>query len=159
MVRKSAGLLMYRWYEGDIQVLLVHHGGPFWVKKELAAWSIPKGEYLDDETPFDAAQREFREETGFVATGQFLELTEVKQASGKRVKAWAFEGNWDPSQLHSNTFTIEYPPHSGKLQTFPEVDRAAWFDLDEARRRIVKGQVPLLDELMLLLSSQPNYSS
>jgi len=146
---------MYRWHDGEVQVLLVHHGGPFWVKKELAAWSIPKGEYLENEAPFDAAQREFREETGFVARGQFLELTEVKQASGKRVKAWAFESNWDPATLKSNTFTIEYPPHSGRLQTFPEVDRAAWFGLDEARRRIVKGQIPLLEELKALLATHP----
>jgi len=150
---------MYRWQDGEIQVLLVHHGGPFWTHKDLAAWSIPKGEYLEDETPFAAAQREFHEETGLVAKGNFLELTEVKQASGKRVKAWAFEGNCNPAQLHSNTFTIEYPPHSGKWRTFPEVDRAAWFTIEEARRRLVKGQVPLLEELVRLLAAKPPLSS
>ncbi|MGG6294377.1 NUDIX domain-containing protein [Leptolyngbya sp. AN02str] len=146
MAKKSAGLLMYRLISGQIEVLLVHPGGPFWAKKDEGCWSIPKGEYLEGENAFAAAKREFEEETGFTPIGEFLELQEVKQ-SGKRVKAWAFEGDFDLKLFRSNLFTMEYPPRSGRLQEFPEADRAGWFRLTEARLRLLKAQHPFLDEL------------
>jgi predicted NUDIX family NTP pyrophosphohydrolase len=155
MGRKSAGLLMYRFKEKALEVLLVHPGGPYWRAKESGCWSIPKGECLDNEEPFEAAKREFLEETGLTPVGQFYLLTEVKQAGGKRVKAWAFAGDCDPATLQSNTFTMEWPPRSGQMQTFPEVDRAGWFPLAEAKRRIVGAQSAFLDELERLLSKQP----
>ena len=138
---------MYRRTRGRLEVLLVHLGGPFWRRKDLGAWTIPKGEFAADEDPLDAAKREFHEETGCEPHGPFLPLSAVKQAGGKMISAWAFEGDWDPAQLRSNTFTMELPKGSGRSQSFPEVDRAEWFDLPEARRRINPGQMPLLDEL------------
>lgn len=145
---------MYRWVVGELEVLLVHPGGPFWANKEFACWTIPKGEYEPDEDAFAAAQREFQEETGLVPTGTFHDLSEVKQTGGKRVKAWAFEGTFDVTTLHSNSFRMEYPPASGQFRTYPEVDRAAWFSLGEAKARILKSQVPLLEELAQRLSPQ-----
>ena len=153
MAKKSAGLLMYRRQEGHFQVFLVHPGGPEWVRRDAGAWSIPKGEYQPDEDPLSAATREFEEETSFTASGPFTELTPVKQPGGKVVAAWAFEGDCDATQVKSNTFSMEWPPRSGRQQTFPEVDRAAWFDLEEAKQKILKGQVPLLAELQHKLSS------
>lgn len=153
MARKSAGLIMYRRREGRLQVFLVHPGGPFWKDKDLGAWSIPKGEYPPEEDPLSAAKREFQEETSFKADGPFMELTPVTQPGGKVVQAWAFEGDCDPTAVKSNTFWMEWPPRSGKRQAFPEVDRAAWFDLEEAKERILKGQVGLLVELQHKLSS------
>ena len=147
MAATSAGLLMYRRRAGGWEVLLVHPGGPFWARKDLGAWSIPKGEYSGSEDALAIARREFDEELGFAAQGEFLPLVPVKQAGGKTVTAWAFEGDCDPASVRSNTFTMEWPPRSGRQQAFPEVDRAAWFTLDEARERINKGQRPLLDEL------------
>jgi predicted NUDIX family NTP pyrophosphohydrolase len=147
----SAGVLLYRRRHDDIEVLLVHPGGPFWAKKDAGAWSLPKGEIADGEPALDAARREFREETGASVDGEFTELEPVKQKGGKIVRAWAVKGDFDPSQLRSNTFSIEWPPRSGKAQTFPEVDRAAWFSLPEARSRILAGQVDLLDQLARLL--------
>ena len=147
MAKKSAGLLMYRRRGGVLRVFLVHPGGPLWAGKDLGAWSIPKGEYSPEEDPLAAARREFEEETGFTPAGPFLELTPVKQPSGKIIQAWAFEGDCDPSAVKSNTFSMEWPPRSGGQQEFPEVDRAAWFDIEEAKQRILKGQVPLLLEL------------
>jgi predicted NUDIX family NTP pyrophosphohydrolase len=152
--KKSAGLLMYRFRDGLPQVLLVHPGGPFWANKDRGAWSIPKGEYQIDEDPLEAARREFREETGFEARGKFLPLSPLKQPSGKMVSAWAFEGNADPGDLKSNTFLLEWPPRSGRQQEFPEVDRAEWFFLEEARRKIVPGQVGFLDELAKRLQNR-----
>ena len=146
MPKRSAGLLMYRRREGQVEVLLVHPGGPFWMKRDTGAWSIPKGEYDDGEDAFTAATREFQEETGLVAQGPFLPLVPVRQ-SGKIVQAWAFEGDCQPESLKSSTFFLEWPPRSGRRQEFPEVDRAEWFDLEEARRKIIPGQVALLDEL------------
>ena len=146
MPKRSAGLLMYRRSGGRVEVLLVHPGGPFWMKKDTGAWSIPKGEYDDGEDAFAAATREFQEETGLVARGPFLPLAPVRQ-SGKIVQAWAFEGDCQPESLKSSTFSLEWPPRSGRRQEFPEVDRAEWFDLEEARRKIIPGQVALLDEL------------
>ncbi|MEO8681764.1 MAG: NUDIX domain-containing protein [Vicinamibacterales bacterium] len=151
MPKTSAGLLMYRRAPGGtIEILLVHPGGPFWAKKDLGAWTIPKGEYLDDEEPLAAARREFEEETGFVAAGPFAELGAIKLSSGKRVTAWAFEGDGDPARVVSNTFELEWPKGSGRMKQFPEVDRAAWFSPEEARRRILPAQVPLLEAFLAL---------
>lgn len=148
----SAGLLLYRLSGGKPEVLLVHPGGPFWQRKDLGSWSIPKGEVRAGEEPLAAACREFTEETGFPAEGDACPLGEVRQRSGKRVHAWAMRGEADPALLESNTFELEWPPRSGRVQTFPEVDRAAWFDLDEARRRILPAQAPLLDMLAARLA-------
>ena len=142
---------MYRTTKGPLEVLLVHPGGPFWRRKDVGAWTISKGEFTSDEDPLDAARREFREETGCEPHGPFLPLSAVKQAGGKVISAWAFEGDWDPAQLHSNTFSMEFPKGSGRVRTFPEVDRAEWFGLAEARQRINPAQVALLDELERLL--------
>lgn len=125
----------------------MHPGGPLWAKKDEGAWSVPKGLYEEGEDPLEAARREFTEETGFPVTGELLPLGMVKMKSGKTVAAWAFEGDADPAALESNTFEMEWPPRSGRIQKFPEVDRGAWFPLEEARVKIVKGQRPLLDRL------------
>ena len=145
--KKSAGLLVYRLRNGNLEVLLVHPGGPFWAKKDEGAWSIPKGEMTEDEDPLKAAKREFFEETGFQIDGNFIALTPVKQAGGKWVYAWAVEGDCDAESIKSNTFSMEWPPRSGKRKEFPEVDRAAWFTLDQAKQKILKGQLSLLEEL------------
>lgn len=155
MAKQSAGLLVYRVREGTAEVLLVHPGGPFWVNKDAHAWSIPKGEYGDDEEPLAAARREFTEETGLVAEGQFVPLTPVKQAGGKVVTAWAMEADFDASAIVSNTFEMEWPPHSGRRQEFAEVDQAQWFTLDQARKKINKAQAALLDELSERLEAEP----
>jgi predicted NUDIX family NTP pyrophosphohydrolase len=147
MSRTSAGLLMYRRRAGALEVFLVHPGGPFWARKDAGAWSIPKGEIDPTEEPLAAARREFTEETGLAAQGAFRPLAPVTQAGGKIVQAWAVEGDLDPSALQSNTFSIEWPPRSGRQKTFPEVDRAAWFSLDVAREKINPAQAALLDEL------------
>jgi predicted NUDIX family NTP pyrophosphohydrolase len=145
---KSAGLLLYRRREGRIEVLLGHMGGPFWARKDERAWSIPKGEHPEAEDALAAARREFAEETGAPPPdGPTLDLGEVRQSGGKRVTAWAVEGDLDPSSVKSNTFLLEWPPRSGRRQEFPEIDRAGWFDLETARRKIVKGQVALVDRL------------
>lgn len=130
----------------------MHPGGPFWKNKDEGAWSIPKGEYSMGEDPLAAARREFREETGFTVEGDFIPLTPVTQAGGKVVQAWALAGDCDPQKIRSNTFTLEWPPRSGKIREFPEVDRAGWFDLDTARKKINRAQVTFLDELERLLS-------
>jgi predicted NUDIX family NTP pyrophosphohydrolase len=148
MAKRSAGLLVYRRNGDTLEVFLVHPGGPYWAKKDLGVWSIPKGEYHDEEAPLEAAKREFQEETGFVPSGEFMSLGEVTQPGGKLVQAWAFEGNYDPSKLKSNTFLMEWPPRSGKKITVPEVDRGAWFTIEEARKRLLRGQVPFLDRLV-----------
>lgn len=138
---------MYRRMNGRIEVLLAHPGGPFWAKKDLGAWSIPKGEFGPEEDALLAAKREFEEETGLVPEGDFISLGEQKQAGGKLVAAWAIEGSCDPLGLKSNTFLMEWPPHSGRMVEFPEVDRWAWFGLDEARERILTGQRVFLERL------------
>lgn len=139
---------MFRRLDGrTLEVLLAHPGGPFWARKDLGAWTIPKGEYTDED-PLAAAQREFQEETGFAPEGPFIELATIKQKSGKVVSAWAFEADWDPARLVSNTFEMEWPKGSGRMQAFPEVERAAWFTIEEARQRMLPAQVPLLDRLM-----------
>ena len=153
MPKTSAGLLMYRSQEGALEVILVHPGGPFWAKKDLGSWSIPKGEFDPGEDPLASAKREFEEETGFAAVGEFKLLAPLKQPSGKIVHAWAFEGDCDLKAIKSNTFSIEWPPRSGKMQAFPEVDRAGWFTIDAAKKKILKGQVGFLEELRHLLGS------
>jgi predicted NUDIX family NTP pyrophosphohydrolase len=147
MPKTAAGLLLYRRALAGPEVLLVHLGGPFWARKDLGSWSIPKGEVAPGEDLLSAARREFREETGMDPTGTPFPLGQVKQAGGKVVHAFALEGDFDPSSLKSNTFSVEWPKGSGQLRDFPEVDRAAWFALAEARRRILTTQVPLLDVL------------
>ena len=139
-------------------MFLVHPGGPFWAKKDLGAWSIPKGEYPDGEEPLAAAKREFEEETGIKPEGDFTPLKAIKQPGGKMVLAWAFEGDGDASAIKSNTFSMEWPPHSGNQQEFPEVDRAEWFNIEAAREKILKGQLPLLEELEEVLN-KPRPSS
>ncbi len=147
MAKRSAGLLMYRRKKGRLEVLLVHPGGPIWAKKDAGVWSIPKGEISPGEEELATAQREFEEETGVRPEGPFIELGEITQKSGKVVRAWAFEGEVDPRTLRSNTFTMEWPPRSGRKQEFPEVDRAEFFSLEEARKKINPAQAPLLDAL------------
>ena len=137
---------MYRRRGDALEVFLAHPGGPFWAGKD--AWTIPKGEYEDDEEPFSAAQREFLEETGFTPHGPFLPLGDIRQPSGKNVMAWAFEGDCDPEALRSNTCMIEWPPRSGRQLEIPEVDRGAWFRIEQARLKMFKGQAALLDRLI-----------
>lgn len=151
MPRQSAGLVMYRRREGLLEVFLVHPGGPFWAKKDLGAWTIPKGEYGPGEDPLEVARREFNEETGFDALGEFRELAPIRQAGGKRVRAWAFEGDCDPERLTSNAFSMEWPPRSGREASFPEVDRGAWFDLDSAKEKILPSQAVLIEELCAMV--------
>ena len=142
---------MYRRCNARLEVFLVHPGGPFWAKKDLGAWSICKGEYADGEAPLEAAIREFQEETGFTAQGEFLELGTVQQSGGKIVSAWAFEGDCDPGKLTSNRCQVEWPPRSGRMIEIPEVDRGGWFSISEASERILKGQTPFLDRLSALV--------
>ena len=148
MPKTSAGLMVYRIREGRLEIFLVHPGGPFWARKDMGAWSIPKGEFSESEDPLEAAQREFREETGHEIEGPFLPLQSRKQPSGKIVHAWAVLGDLDPERIQSNTFTMEWPRGSGRQKEFPEVDRAEWFAVEEARRRILPGHVGFLDELI-----------
>jgi predicted NUDIX family NTP pyrophosphohydrolase len=146
-MKRSAGLLLFRRTTKETEVFLVHPGGPFWAKKDEGAWSIPKGEYSDGEDPLAAAKREFKEETGRAVDGDFIHLGEIKQAGGKLVTAWALEHDIDAIQIESTTFEIEWPPRSGKLQSFPEVDRASWFTLPMARTKLLKSQISFLDRL------------
>ena len=151
MAKQSAGVLMYRRSGGEVEVVLVHPGGPFFAKKDAGSWGIPKGEHEKDEEPLTAARREFTEETGFTADGEFVELGSVRQKSGKIVTAWAMEGDCDPIDLVSNTCSIEWPPRSGRSMEIPEIDQGRWFGLNEARAWIRKEQEPLLDSLATLL--------
>ena len=145
---------MYRRRANGLEVFLVHPGGPFWARKDVGAWSIPKGEIEPGEAPLDAACREFAEETGSVVAGTFAALGWVRMRSGKVVHAWAVEGEIDADAIRSNVFTLEWPPRSGRQRQYPEADRAAWFPLDEARRRILAAQSPLIDSLEGLMSSE-----
>jgi predicted NUDIX family NTP pyrophosphohydrolase len=149
---QSAGLLIYRQGGHGLEVLLVHPGGPFWARRDEGAWSIPKGEIAESEDPLAAAQREVAEELGWTPTGDALPLTPIVQKAGKTVHAWATRADWDPATLQSNTFELEWPRRSGRMQRFPEVDRAAWFPLAEAQKRILPSQLPLLAELVRLLT-------
>ena len=152
MPKRSAGLVMFRRLK-ELEVFLVHPGGPIWAKKNEGAWTIPKGEYEKDENPLAAARREFEEETGFKAAGSFLDLGTIRQKSGKCVAAWAFEGDCDPANLKSNTCEIEWPPRSGRRLEIPEIDRGRWFSLEEAKQYIREEQSPLLDTLWRALLS------
>jgi predicted NUDIX family NTP pyrophosphohydrolase len=144
---QSAGLLLYRRKANGVEVLLGHPGGPFWRNKDVGSWSIPKGLIAEGEASLAAAKREFTEETGHRPHGKFLPLGEARQPGGKLVHVWAVEGNWDAASLKSNTFEMEWPPRSGRRQSFPELDRAEWFDLAEARPKILKGQAIFLARL------------
>ena len=145
--KQSAGILLYRRRSSTLEVFLVHPGGPFWKNKDAGVWTIPKGEFTNDEPALDAAVREFREEIGVTLTGPFQPLSPIRQKGGKRVYAWAAAGDLDPETIVSNTFEIEWPRKSGKNLTFPEVDRGGWFTLAEARGYINPAQIPLLEEL------------
>jgi predicted NUDIX family NTP pyrophosphohydrolase len=147
---RSAGVLLYRTGDaGALEVLIGHMGGPFWARKDAGGWSIPKGEAGPDEEPLDVARREFAEELGVpVPASEFVDLGELRVTSGKLLTVWAAEGDLDAGSTRSNTFTIEWPPRSGRMQEFPEIDRAAWFPVDQARQKLVKGQVPFLDRLL-----------
>jgi predicted NUDIX family NTP pyrophosphohydrolase len=147
MPKKSAGLLLYRQGSEGLEVLLAHPGGPFWARKDEGAWSIPKGEIEDAEDPLTAAIREFEEETGARPDGEFMALKPLKQPGGKLVYAWAVRADFDPAHLRSNQFSLEWPPRSGQHREFPEVDRAEWFGLEDARRKILKGQAAFLEQL------------
>jgi predicted NUDIX family NTP pyrophosphohydrolase len=149
--KRSAGLLLYRKRAGHLEVFLVHPGGPFWAKRDAGAWTIPKGEIGADEDPLAAARRETTEETGFTPEGDFVELPPVRQKAGKLVHAWAIEADCDPLELRSNAFSMEWPPRSGRMAEFPEIDRGAWFGLDEARAKLLEAQHPLLDALQSLV--------
>jgi predicted NUDIX family NTP pyrophosphohydrolase len=151
MPKTSAGLILYRLQSGKLEVLLVHPGGPFWSKKDEGAWFIPKGELDVDEEPLAGAKREFEEETGLKPEGEFLELGSVKQKSGKTIFAWAFEGDCDPSSLKSNTFTIEWPPKSGRQREFPEIDQARFFTVAQSKVKMHPVEFPLVLRLQELL--------
>jgi len=153
MPKQSAGILLYRFSNGQPQIFLVHPGGPFFRNKDNGAWSIPKGEFLDDEDALAAARREFEEETGQTIEGNFIALDPIIQKGGKKVYAWAVEGDIDPETISSNVFEMEWPPRSGKKQTFPEVDRAAWFDTDTAQIKINAAQAGLIESLIAIISS------
>jgi len=145
--KRSAGILLYRRRAGELEVFLAHPGGPFWRNKDVGAWTIPKGEIGDGEDPLIAARREFAEEIGVMLEGEFVPLTPVRQKGGKVVQAWAVEGDCDAASIRSNTFSMEWPPKSGKLAEFPEVDRAGWFSITDGKAKILASQQPLLDEL------------
>ena len=152
MARRSAGLLLYRMTGAGPELLLVHPGGPFWAKKDAGVWSLPKGEYEDGDDPRAAALREFAEETGAAPpAGELVELGSVTQKSGKQVRVWAAEGDLDPEAIRSNSFTMEWPPRSGRRQEFPEVDRAGWFGPDAAREKLNPAQAAFVDRLLELL--------
>jgi predicted NUDIX family NTP pyrophosphohydrolase len=147
MAKQSAGILLYRFINDQLQVFLVHPGGPFFRNKDEGSWSIPKGEFLDDEDPLDAAKREFLEETGQPINGKFIPLDPITQKAGKKVYAWAVEGDIDHENITSNLFELEWPPRSGKKQNFPEIDRAGWFNIDDAKMKINPAQAAFMDKL------------
>jgi predicted NUDIX family NTP pyrophosphohydrolase len=159
MVKRSAGILLYRLTSDELEVFLVHPGGPFWTNKDDGAWSIPKGECQPGEDGLATARREFAEETGFELQGEPTALGSFRQSSAKTVDVWAAEGDADPAKLVSNTFAMEWPPRSGRMQQFPEVDRAAWFAPSEAARKLVKGQVAILEALRSHLRARLDQSS
>jgi predicted NUDIX family NTP pyrophosphohydrolase len=154
VAKQAAGILLYRQGPRGLEVLLAHPGGPLWARKDLGAWTIPKGQFGDSESALEAAKREFKEEMGSAANGEFAELGSIKQPSGKVVHAFTAESDFDVKTVKSNLFTLEWPPKSGRTGEFPEVDRAGWFSIEEARKRILKGQEPFIDRLLTLLRSQ-----
>ena len=155
MPKRSAGILLYRRRDGDVEVLLVHPGGPFWAKKDLGAWSIPKGEYDQGEDPLRTALRELEEETGHrVRDSELVDLGEIRQRGGKVLSAWAAAGDLDADTITSNTFTMEWPPRSGNRREFPEVDRAGWFDVTTAREKVLAAQAELIDRLLSALAER-----
>ena len=147
MPKKSAGLLLFRVVASHLEVLLVHPGGPLWAKKDDGSWSIPKGEFAETEDPFEAAKREFKEELGSLVTGEAILLKPLRQPSGMIIYAWGVRGDFDPATMKSNTFTMEWPPKSGQKREFPEIDKAGWFPIEVAMRKIVKGQSDFIDQL------------
>lgn len=151
MAKKSAGILLYRLTNQILEVLIVHPGGPFWAKKDIGAWSVPKGEFGEEENPLDAAKREFEEEMGEQISGDFIEMTPIKQNSGKTVYAFAIERDFDVNKIKSNTFKIEWPPKSGKQQEFPEIDKGEWFDYSTSKQKINEYQAAIIDELAIKL--------
>jgi predicted NUDIX family NTP pyrophosphohydrolase len=151
MPKQAAGILLYRRRPAGLEVLLAHPGGPLWARKDLASWTLPKGQFTDGELPLDAAKREFEEEMGSPPVGEFLSLGTLKQPSGKIIHAWAVHSDFDVTTVASNLFSMEWPPRSGKIGEFPEVDRAGWFSIEEARLKILKGQAPFLDRLLALV--------
>lgn len=148
MTKKSAGILLFRKVNSILEIFLVHPGGPFWQKKDLGAWSIPKGEFADEEDVLIAAKREFLEETGTSVTGEFIELTLVRQKSGKLIYAWAVQGDIDSSTIKSNNFEMQWPPKSGLIKSFPEIDKGEWFSIDDAKHKINPSQISFIDELI-----------
>jgi len=159
MTVHSNGILLFRFREGRLEVLLIHPGGPFWAKKDEGAWSIPKGLAEEGESPLDAAKREFEEETGFKAEGEFIDLGDLKQPSRKVVHAWALEENIDETRIVSNKFAVEWPKRSGMIREYPEVDRAGWFNLEQAKKKILKGQAGFIDRLIDALDYSPKMKS
>lgn len=153
MAKQAAGILLYRRGPRGLEVLLAHPGGPLWSRKDLGAWTLPKGQFNGDERPIAAAKREFEEEMGSPPAGEFVEIGSIKQPSGKVVHAFVAESDFDVATVQSNLFSLEWPPKSGQHAQFPEIDRAAWFSVDEARQKILKGQAPFLDRLLALLKS------
>jgi predicted NUDIX family NTP pyrophosphohydrolase len=148
MTVHSGGILLFRRPAGRLQVMLVHPGGPYWDHKDDGAWSIPKGLFEETESPLEAARREFSEETGFHAEGDFIELGELVQPGKKIVHAWALERDLDTTKIKSNTFSLEWPPKSGRMEDYPEIDKGQWFDVDEARKKITRGQRGFIDRLI-----------
>jgi len=146
--QQSAGILLFKYVDGDLHVMLVHPGGPFWARKDKGAWSIPKGLFEETEDPLEAAKREFKEETGFAVEGEFIELGTLKQSSGKIIHAWAHKRSLDVSKIKSNMFTLEWPKNSGNIKEYPEIDRGQWFDIREAKVKIVKGQASFIDRFI-----------
>jgi predicted NUDIX family NTP pyrophosphohydrolase len=153
VAKQAAGILLYRRGAKGLEVLLAHPGGPLWARKDYGSWTLPKGQFTDGELPLDAAKREFEEEMGSKPGGTFVPLGTLKQPSGKVIHAWAAESDFDVTTVKSNLFAMEWPPKSGRMGEFPEVDRAGWFSIEEARLKILKGQQPFLDRLLALLDS------
>ncbi|MGZ3901753.1 MAG: NUDIX domain-containing protein [Bacteroidia bacterium] len=151
--KKSAGILLFWLDKKEIKLFLVHPGGPFWAKKDEGSWSIPKGEFTENEEPLIAAKREFFEETGFEPNGDFIQLGTIKQKGGKLVYAWAVAGYFNADEIKSNSFEMEWPPGSGKRQQFPEVDRAGWFTTNEAKRKIIPAQIYFIEELLKIIKA------